>query len=97
MAYGLEIYNASGNTVLSYTSRVPRFVQNGIFSLASGANVDITVVGMQNNDSWEVFINATPRTFIPATVTCNLHSGYFNAKNNTIGQLDNIAYWVIRS
>jgi hypothetical protein len=100
MAYGLEIYNASGNTVLSYTSRVTRFAQYGtVFSLKN-SNTDVTAVGMENNDSWEVFLEGAAGLFSVLgnenLLRLTLNTGFF-----TISNLSNsnttFNYWVLRT
>ena len=93
MAYGLEIYNSSGNTVLAYTSRVPRFVQSGTFTLNGSSNTNITVTNMANNDSWDVFLVANSHVI---DIRYSLNTGFFNAVNGSaIPAL--VEYWVVRS
>ena len=96
MAYGLEIYNTSGNTVLSYTSRVPRFVQSGTFTLVGSNTVNTTVTGLANNDSWNVFAvanNFGTGLSLRITKSTDLFSTQMpgNSGNNII------SYWVTRS
>jgi hypothetical protein len=65
MAYGFEIYNASGNITLKRTSRVPRIVQTGTVSIdASGYSIsgsfphtfssNVTVSGCADDGTWDV-------------------------------------------
>ena len=94
MAYGLEVYNSSGNTVLSYTSRVPRFVQNGTFRANGNSNTVTTVSGMANNDSWGIFASIIGSSNGAITFTKN--TGSFTTNNKSAVFVD-IAYWIIRS
>ena len=93
MAYGLEVYNSSGNTVLAYTSRVPRFVQSGTFTSLKTSNTDITVTGMQNNDSWDVFLVAN---IALVDIRYKLNTGFFTATNGSVANTT-VEYWVVRS
>jgi hypothetical protein len=98
MAFGVEIYNASGNTVLSYTSRITRFSQNGSFIANGSSNTVINVSGMENNDSWGVFgvITSTPYASAGANISYIKNTGFFVARN-TSGVAAAITYWVLRS
>ncbi len=94
MAFGIEVYGPSGNTLLSMSSRVPRFVQNGTFTLNSAANTTVNVPNMQNNDSWDVFLAANASASVDLRLALN--TGFFSVRNasaeNTL-----VAYWVVRS
>jgi hypothetical protein len=98
MAFGVEIYNASGNTVLSYTSRVPRFSLYGTTTITGTSNTNVTVIGMQNNDSWDVFLDSGNLLFRPGaqTVTVTLNTDFFTIRNFTTTSA-NVFYWVLRS
>jgi hypothetical protein len=93
MAYGLEVYNSSGNTVLAYTSRVTRFVQNGTFLAPNTSNTNITVTGMLNNDSWDVFLAANSTAI---DIRYTLNTGFFTATNLSAVSVT-VEYWVLRS
>jgi len=92
MAYGLEVYNSSGNTVLSYTSRVPRFVQSGTFTVNTSVRANIAVSGMENNDSWNVFLQPLLSTWVNLKYSKN--TGFFlvSTSSNT-----SVSYWVVRA
>tara|TARA_B110000495_G_C22685831_1_gene404518 strand:- start:149 stop:436 length:288 start_codon:yes stop_codon:yes gene_type:complete len=60
MAYGMQIYNASGALTIDYVDRLIRFVQTGTASVSSSGYVDITISGMANNDSWIVLLGSRP-------------------------------------
>ena len=100
MAYGLEIYNASGNTVLSYTSRVTRFVQYGTVTVSASSSSDVTVVGMENNDSWDVFLDLNASTWATLvggnTITVTLNTGFFTITNLRTSS-STVTYWVLRT
>jgi hypothetical protein len=93
MTYGLEVYNSSGNTVLSYTSRVPRFVQSGTFVANATSNTDVTVTNMANNDSWDVFLAANSASI---DIRYTLNTGFFRATNGSVFAVT-VQYWVVRS
>lgn len=93
MAYGLEIYNSSGNTVLAYTSRVPRFVQSGTFVSPAVSNTNVTVTNMANNDSWDVFLSANAGAI---DIRYTLNTGFFTARNSSASGVT-VEYWVVRS
>jgi len=93
MTYGVEIYNTSGNTVLSYTSRVARFVQSGTFTINATSNTNVTVTNMTNNDSWDVFLVANGGF---TDIRYTLNTGFFTARNGSAFAAT-VEYWVIRS
>tara|TARA_R110000737_G_scaffold107573_1_gene140201 strand:+ start:332 stop:493 length:162 start_codon:yes stop_codon:yes gene_type:complete len=47
MAYGLEVYNASGTKIISNTDRLIRFVATGTVTANSSNYADVTVTGME--------------------------------------------------
>ncbi len=98
MAFGIEIYAPNGNTILSMSSRVPRFVQQGIFTLASGANTTTNVSNMANNDSWDVVLVGSGFGFGVETggLTYTLNTGFFRTFNS-LSSSQNVTYWVVRS
>lgn len=93
MAFGIEIYAPNGNTIISISSRLPRFGQSGTFTLNANTSTNINVPGMQNNDSWDVFL--TGNTTIEVRTTLN--SGFFTAKNLSLSSNSSVNYWVVRS
>lgn len=93
MAFGIEIYGPNGNTLLSMSSRVSRFGQSGTFTLNAGASANITVAGMQDNDSWDVFLSANTLVFL----TYKKFTGYFIANNPAGGANCSCDYVVVRS
>jgi hypothetical protein len=96
MAYGVEVYLVNGNTVLSYTSRVPRFVQSGTFTVSGANTTNTTVTGMANNDSWNVFASANNiGTGISVSVT--KYTDFFSTRMPTNTGVKLISYWVTRS
>jgi|APGre2960657404_1045060.scaffolds.fasta_scaffold132463_2 hypothetical protein len=96
MAYGVEVYRANGNTVLSYTSRVPRFVQSGTFVLRGANTTNTTVTGMANNDSWNVFL--VPNTAsISLKMQVALFTDFFSTRMPSNSGNNLVSYWVLRS
>lgn len=93
MAFGLEIYAPNGNTILSMSSRVPRFVQNGVFTLNSNTSTNVNVPGMANNDSWDVFLVANSSS---VDIRFTLNTGFFRATNGSVVNTS-VDYWVVRS
>lgn len=88
MAFGLQLFNSSGNTILDVSSRLPRVVLSGTTgSMAMGASTNIYSTGFDTSDSWLVIVTV---------LTCDLtggmggsylvtpNSGYFNLKNTTV-------------
>lgn len=63
MAYGLEVYNAAGTKVVSYTDRLVRFVATGTVTANASGYADVTVTGMANNDTWGVALGDIPFIF----------------------------------
>jgi len=57
MAYGLQVYNQSGTTIIDENSRVIRYHSVGTVSVPINSYVDVTVAGMANDDSWTVLIS----------------------------------------
>jgi hypothetical protein len=94
MAYGIEIFNSSGVKVLELSNRVPRFVQNGTGTVAASSTSTVSVTGMQNNDSWNVFVYESGSGFAGLTVTKN--TGSFTI-TNTYTFSRTYYYWVVRS
>ncbi len=93
MAFGIEIYGPNGNTLLSMSSRVPRFVQQGTFNLNINGTVNTSVTGMANNDSWDVFaVAANAGSFFNVVLNTDLFTTRHQGGVNTA-----ITYWVTRS
>lgn len=93
MAFGIEIYGPNGNTLLSMSNRVPRFVQQGTFNLNINQTVNTTVTGMANNDSWDVFLAAgNSGNSWNVALNTNLFSTRHLGGVNTV-----MSYWVTRS
>jgi len=96
MPYGVEVYNSSGNTVLAYTSRVPRFVQSGTFILSGANTTNTTVTGMINSDSWNVFL--VPNTAaISLSMQVALFTDFFSTRMPSNSGNNLVSYWVLRS
>jgi len=54
MAYGLKVYDASGNVRLDTTDREFRYVADYSGNLAAGTTTNITVTGLSNDGTWGV-------------------------------------------
>jgi len=93
MAFGIEIYAPNGNTILSMSSRVPRFAQSGVFTLNTNTSTNIDVPGMANNDSWDVFLAANSGAI---DIRYTLNTGFFRATNGSVANAS-VSYWVVRS
>lgn len=94
MAFGIEVYAPNGNTLISISSRLPRFVQNGTFLLNANTPLNINVPGMANNDSWDVFL--TPNIELDQ-INLTLNTGFFTARRISSSGNNTILYWVLRS
>jgi len=96
MAYGIEVFNSSGVKVLELSNRVAHFVVTGSITVAAGATSNVTVSGLQNNDSWLVIISDDEdnTSYLPYTIT--KYSGYFSIYNQA-GISITYFYWVLKS
>lgn len=60
MSFGLEVWNPSGEKVLSVTDRLFRIVQQGVVtypSSPSSGTITVPVPGMANNGRWFVVLD----------------------------------------
>jgi len=102
--YGFEVYNASGNTILSVNSTVPRIVAAGNagqldFSAGNTYTQNVSVAGMSNDGTWEVLIY-TPYLALAVAHEVTISSGQFTIttvvqSNGGTGSLT-IYYYVLR-
>ena len=63
MANGLEVYNAAGVKIISYTDRLIRFVSTGTVTGNSDGYADVAVAGMANDDTWTIQLGDIPFVF----------------------------------
>lgn len=58
MTYGLAIYGETGDIIISNVHRFTRFHSTASVIVAQNGsyNGDISVVGMEDNDSWQVIV-----------------------------------------
>jgi hypothetical protein len=54
MAYGLQVFDSSGNLEIDVSSRLSRFVGIYYFNSAIDQTIDITVTGIVNDGTWMV-------------------------------------------
>jgi hypothetical protein len=54
MAYGLKVYDASGNVRLDTTDREFRYVADYSGLLAANSTVNVTVTGLSTDGTWGV-------------------------------------------
>jgi len=96
MAYGVEVFNSSGNKVLELSNRVAHFVTTGSITIPAGSTSNVTVSGLQNNDSWLVIISddVASTAFLSYVVT--KYSGYFSIYNQA-GSSITYLYWVLKA
>lgn len=97
--FGLEVYNASSQTLITLTDRLARFVQTGTIVTATATeSVTVSVPGMQNNDSWNVFILSWPGLVGAYSYEITKNTGSFTLQRGNInyGTLEYV-YWVARS
>lgn len=96
MADGLEVYNASGTKIISYTDRLIRFVANGSVTGGSGGYADVTITGMVNDDTWSVQLGDLPTIFTYTSIP----SIYFAKQTNNLrihcGVGQTVDYYVFR-
>lgn len=93
MAYGAEIFNSSGTKIIELSSRVARFVAQGTTTVPSSGSIDITVTGMENNDSWGVFY-ASNIGAVSVNISKSTDTLTFTNPGSGSRQID---YWIIRS
>jgi|TARA_R110000796_G_scaffold157891_1_gene274639 hypothetical protein len=97
MAYGMEVYNASGTKMISHTDRLIRFVATGTVTANSSGYADVTVTGMANNDTWEVTLGDIPFVFDYSTKP----NVYFAKQTNNLRIYANsgntVDYYVFRT
>lgn len=99
-AYGIEVFNSSGNKTLSMTSRTSRWVTSGTVtasSVAGGAttNVAVSVSGMTDSDTWTVF--CVSNNIFTGVQDITKSSGQFTVKlkNNYTTALDLSADYIV--
>lgn len=95
MAFGIEVYAPNGNTIISISSRVARFAQQGTFTSTANSTVTINVPNMQNNDSWDVFLTQNTGG-IYSGIKYSLNTGFFSVRNTSTTNTP-LVYWVVRS
>lgn len=72
MAYGLQVFDSSGNLTLDLSSRISRLF--GLYTYASFTTpnaVNVTVPGISNDGTWYAYV-ADP------TLSCIIYAGYVN-------------------
>jgi len=97
MSYGLEVFNASGTKIISYTDRLIRFVATGTVTGNSSNYADVTIAGMANNDTWTVALGDIPFIF-QYNATPNV--SYAKQTNNLrlyVGSGKTVDYYVFRT
>lgn len=101
-AYGIEVYNSSGNQTLSINSRSARFVNSGTFTktaiAASGgtATETISITGMTDTDDWVILTTHSNDLYIILEVTKNSGSFTVDLENNSdTNALDCTVSWQV--
>ena len=93
--YGVEVFNSSGTKLLTITDRLARFVLKGTTTIAANSTSgNISVPGMENNDSWNVYVTQEDSSW--KTFTYSKYSGYFTISNTSSSSVI-VDYWVLRS
>tara|TARA_B110000908_G_C10003980_1_gene335417 strand:+ start:202 stop:495 length:294 start_codon:yes stop_codon:yes gene_type:complete len=96
MADGLEVYNASGTKIISYTDRLVRFVATGTVTGGASGYADVTITGMVNDDTWNVQLGDIPFIFSYTSIP----SVYFEKQTNNLrihcGVGETVDYYVFR-
>ena len=102
--YGAEFRNSSGKLILSLVDRVERFVKTGTTPPIPpyGGSTFVSVSGMQNNDSWNVYagVNGPPESLTRNPFSVTKSTGGFTITNLQTGSyLPDTAYdyWVLRT
>jgi hypothetical protein len=75
MAFGLEIYNSSGNVVINNDSSLSAFATSGVITVSAGSTTaPISVPGMSNNGLWSVILfydNGSVPQYVSITISNN--------------------------
>tara|TARA_R110002153_G_scaffold105017_2_gene243219 strand:+ start:181 stop:462 length:282 start_codon:yes stop_codon:yes gene_type:complete len=88
MAYGLQIWDASGNVRMDTTDREVRFVAYYTGSTAANSSTTISVAGLSNDGTWG--LNDTAYGNVDASLSIgsgeftHTNSNSFNAVNYSI-------------
>ncbi len=100
MAYGIEIKNASDQVIMTFTSRKGRFAANGTTgTVPADGYVDVYVSGMENDDSWSVFVqdHYELEMFVPSSYGLQKYSGLFRITNLNGYYPVSYSYWVTKT
>lgn len=69
MAYGLELYDGSGNQTLSIQDRVGFFIARLTGTVGAGATVNISVANINSTSTKAIVITSDTPSLIPLQVT----------------------------
>ena len=78
MAYGLKVYDASGNVRLDTTDREFRYISFHTGTVSASSSVNVSVSGMTNDGTWG--LNETQGTNIDAEIS--MGTNQFTVTNN---------------
>lgn len=98
--YGAEFSNSNGYITLSIVDRANRFVVASTSgSVPASGSLFVTVAGMQNNDSWNVFANISGTTGSISALSFSIAKGTggFTINNNDSNSAHTYDYWVMRT
>jgi hypothetical protein len=99
MAYGLEVYSSGNTKIVTIDSRCTRVAASGTTaSISNGGFASVTVTGMSNIDSWQVFVspNSSPSSTLSADFYTVKGTNAFSVFND-MGVSSTFDYFVIRS
>lgn len=99
MAYGLEIYNSSGNLIVGTTSDLIALAAYDQITIPASGSANITVSGMTNTNQWQVVIySSDPSVVLNANITWSKSTDTLtlNNTNPSSASASTINYLVFR-
>lgn len=95
MAYGLEINNSAGETIVTISDDLSALATSGTIAVPPGSTTSlIPVTGMSNTPQWEVILLGS--TLVPLLYVTKQTGGFTITNDNTQSGTPTIRYWVVR-
>lgn len=82
MAFGLQVFDASGGTVVDITDRLTRFHSDYTLTIPGSSYTDIPITGMDTDGTWVAICTA-----VSFELDCEVNTGYVRVRNNYAGSL----------
>lgn len=84
MAFGLIVYDASGNITVDITDRLTRHYGSFTISLGGNQSTFISLSGMTNNPSWVFICNNDSFSFSAGSGGFTVKNTYFQSSSGTL-------------